>query len=231
MNIKVSAVRVPVFGPSELADIGRYVSADRMKKIKRYRKVEDQWRSLAASILCRTMLCRIGGFGNQQLKFEADSRGKPRLVGANHLHFNLSHSGEWAVCAVFDQPLGIDVESVEAVSFAIRRYFHNKEQQYLDQLRQTDQREALCRLWTLKESYLKACGDGLYRGFDNFVIDLFGSSPYVHGEETEWLFSEFSGLPGYKLSICARGGATSEFQIISWNELIGEFERYVNKEM
>lgn len=36
--------------------------------------------------------------------------GKPFLLDYKEVHYNLSHSGDWILCAVSDQPVGIDIQ-------------------------------------------------------------------------------------------------------------------------
>ncbi len=45
---------------------------------------------------------------------ETSREGKPRLSGHPSIHFNLSHSGPWVLCAVHGGPVGIDVEEVRS---------------------------------------------------------------------------------------------------------------------
>ena len=41
--------------------------------------------------------------------FEYGEHGKPAIVGLPHIHFNLSHCREAAICVVSDSPVGIDI--------------------------------------------------------------------------------------------------------------------------
>ena len=54
--------------------------------------------------------------------------GKPYLVSEPGVHFSLSHSGDWAVCAIGDHPLGVDIEKCEPGRPDIAsRFFHRDE--------------------------------------------------------------------------------------------------------
>lgn len=86
----------------------------------------------------------------------------PRKAGAfpagPGVHFNLSHAGDYAA-AVFDEgEVGIDVEQVRRVNVNVmRRQFTAEENAYL-----LSEPDAFLRLWTRKESYCKAVGEGLH---------------------------------------------------------------------
>ena len=43
-----------------------------------------------------------------------EERGKPYFPGAPQYHFNLSHSGPFALCALSDRPVGVDIQVVQA---------------------------------------------------------------------------------------------------------------------
>lgn len=86
--------------------------------------------------------------------------GKPYFPEYREVHFNISHSGNLAVCAVGETELGADIERIRPVREAVcRRVFTEREQDWLRQ--KADTKEAFIRLWTLKESYIKATGQGL----------------------------------------------------------------------
>lgn len=76
--------------------------------------------------------------------------------------FNLSHAGDYAVCAIGSSDLGIDIEPVAAYDRAVAgRCLSEKELYYIEQLPEPDRGHYFTRLWTLKESLLKASGTGL----------------------------------------------------------------------
>lgn len=94
----------------------------------------------------------------------------PRKAGAfpagRGCHFNLSHAGDYAA-AVFDEgEVGIDVEQVRRVNVNVmRRQFTAEENAYL-----LSEPDAFLRLWTRKESYCKAVGEGLHLPLSSFDV-------------------------------------------------------------
>lgn len=114
-----------------------------------------------------------------------DKYGKPSLPAATNLYFNLSHCEGMVACIISEREAGIDVEYLRPYCRkVIRKACTLEEQEALDQMRSTRkaacemqkvqeaeviQKEQHCtaedelffRLWTLKESYIKAIGKGL----------------------------------------------------------------------
>jgi len=62
---------------------------------------------VGARWLARELLARRHGRPAHEWRLTVEDQGPPRVTGAQ---LALSHSGDWAACAVADVPLGIDVE-------------------------------------------------------------------------------------------------------------------------
>ena len=124
-------------------------------------------RWLAARAFLRTLL---GGYLEQDprlLVFSTHSRGKPVLAEqANRvLHFNLSHSGRLAVCALTRMcAVGIDVQLPPRDLNARRlgqRLLEPEEAERLDLLEPDEQRRQALRAWVAGEAESKRTGVGL----------------------------------------------------------------------
>ena len=130
---------------------------EKRDRILRYRLEDDRRRGLAAWTLAAEML-RAEGVQDPELGHT--QAGKPALLRHPSLHFNLSHGGELAVCAVSDRPVGADVEPLLTAEPDLAAYaFSDGERRWLAE--QPDASEAFTRLWVRKESYLKCLGTGL----------------------------------------------------------------------
>lgn len=104
--------------------------------------------------------------------FSKTAAGKPVLLHQENLHFSLSHSGHWTVCAIGDQPLGADVELPRCTMRIAERHFCPEELEGLLSLPEHERRDQLNRLWTAKEAYLKALGCGLSIPLTSFTVRL-----------------------------------------------------------
>ena len=92
--------------------------------------------------------------------FEYNEHGKPSIVGHPEICFNLSHCKEAAICAVSDQMVGVDVESVRSYNDSLVRYTMNDDE--VCQIESAEDRAvAFIRLWTMKEAALKLTGTGI----------------------------------------------------------------------
>ena len=99
---------------------------DKVDRIKRFRRIEDSMRTLAADLLIRTAACIRFNTQNRFLKFQKGCKGKPYLLNNNNFHFNLSHSGDFAVCAISNKTIGIDIEKVQDMDFSIAKGFFSE---------------------------------------------------------------------------------------------------------
>lgn len=138
---------------------------ERQQQIRSCRLAEDQVRLAGAGWLLQLALQQAGVPIPQQ-QFVRTRFGKPRLADRDVPHFSLSHSGHWAVCAVADHPVGVDVELPRCTSALARRHFHPEE------VAAAATADDLCRLWTAKEAFLKALGVGLTIPLDSFLVRL-----------------------------------------------------------
>lgn len=72
------------------------------------------------------------GIAAEQAAFAAGAHGKPYLTGHPGIHFSLSHSGNWAACAMDKSPVGVDLEEVGPARLPVaRRTFAAEEYTYL----------------------------------------------------------------------------------------------------
>lgn len=99
-------------------------------------------------------LASCGGTG----AFSLGPQGKPYLPGGPQ--FNLTHCGGLAVCAVGGLECGVDAEPLHRRTSpaAERRVCTGEELSFLEA------GGSFLRLWTLKESFVKATGAGLSQG-------------------------------------------------------------------
>ena len=162
--MRAMAVRCLLYDVSELRDQKTFCEAmdclpweARRARVRRYKFAKDQCLSLGAGLLAAYALTEAGA---HDLGMAFGQHGKPYLQHHPHIHFNLSHSGHVALCAVGEEPVGADVEVCHAYDAGIAEYsFTDDERRWI--LAQPDTGRAFTRVWVRKESYLKLCGTGL----------------------------------------------------------------------
>ena len=144
---------------------------ERQKSVEICRFDADKARKTGAGWLLQHALLQAGVPKNAQI-FAKNDLGKPFLTTIEDIHFSLSHSGNWAVCAVSHDPVGVDVEQPRCTIEIARRFFQPQELEGLDQLPEPQCRDQLNRLWTAKEAFVKALGGGLTIPLSSFSVLL-----------------------------------------------------------
>lgn len=88
------------------------------------------------------------------------AQGKPFFPAHPALHFNLSHSGDYVLCAWGDQPVGVDIECIKARAGGLPRYALS-DAEYADYCARGGHWPDFYALWTRKEAWIKYSGYGL----------------------------------------------------------------------
>lgn len=166
----------------------------RRKQVERYRFGRDRRLCLGAGLLAASLLREAGA---RDLSLDYGPYGKPFLPNHPHIHFNISHSGNLAVCAVASDPVGVDVETVAYHGREVAEYcMQPQELAWLNAA--ADPAHAFTRLWVRKESYIKLLGTGLSR--EPKTICVLPGEPLQDGAT----FLE-SNVEGAILCICTIG--------------------------
>lgn len=146
---------------------------------------------------------------SEQIVIQAGSGIKPYVKDADHVHFSISHSGDWVVIATGNAPVGIDIEKIRGGKFPVaQRFFSDDEIQFL---RGKTGKEAdlwFFKLWTAKESYLKMTGTGLKRALSTFSIvekdeQLHVQDSIYPENETIVVFVSYQLSNEYLLTVCS----------------------------
>ncbi|CUU48518.1 4'-phosphopantetheinyl transferase family protein [Clostridium beijerinckii] len=205
--IKIYALNINKdISPSLFIKLSSFVSAERREKINKFMRKEDADRSLAAEVLVRHVLIENIKIKNQDISFYYNTYGKPYFAHTPPIYFNLSHSGNWVVCAISSQEVGIDVEKISKIDLDIAKSFFAKEE-YLDLMGKdaSKRNEYFYALWTLKESYIKARGKGLSLDLRSFSI-IVNNDDIITFETSndcgKYSFKQYNIDKDYKLSVC-----------------------------
>lgn len=168
-------------GPSAAGLRGLYeswLSTDETQRLRRFRFDQHRDEYLHGRALTRFVLSAYLGTDPGAIRFEHNRFGKPRIDAAPGLHFNLSHTKGINVLAVTRRgAIGVDLEFAdparagEDISF---RYFAKPEHQRLLAARPQDRPFSFFSTWTLKESFVKAVGQGLSLPLADFAFEFEG---------------------------------------------------------
>ena len=196
-----------------------YVSEKKKERIRRFHRFEDAQRTLLGDILTRYAICNRLGIKNMDLVFGTTDYGKPVLLTPHGIYFNISHSGNWVVCAIDDSgPVGVDVEVIKPIDFAIAERFFSSDE-YISFINQPEelQQKYFFMLWTLKESYIKAEGKGLSIPLNSFSIKIADHKINVSaGSESKKYYFHQSFLD-YNTAYALCTPSRNSNKIIDWN--------------
>ncbi|CAI6080273.1 4'-phosphopantetheinyl transferase Sfp [Paenibacillus sp. JJ-100] len=178
MMITIQVLQVPSVVPEAYWDLFlSSVSDERRAQAARFIHQADAYRSVLGEVLTRVTLSELTGIRAEKLSFSRNTYGKPCLAQYPEKPFNVSHSGDWiALISGGTAELGVDVEKIVPIDLQIaERFFSTQENAYLSAQPADQQLNTFYRLWTLKESYIKAIGMGLSMPLNSFAI-----LPHVH---------------------------------------------------
>ena len=152
--------------------------------VNRYLRQQDRQSRLLGKLLLRKCLISYG-YGNDCLEHLATGPfGKPVIHGG--VDFNISHSGEFVVCAVTDQgKVGIDIEKIKPI--LVQDFYLCVTPNEREMLASSDDKErAFFSFWTKKECTLKGDGRGLL--FPMQEVRIEGDEAILEG--TRWFLRE-----------------------------------------
>jgi 4'-phosphopantetheinyl transferase len=149
------------------------------------------------------------------LDFRYGAHGKPALAGAFDKagwHFNLAHSGPLALLAVTRLgEVGVDIEEVRPMPDAedlVNRFFSGREATLFRNLPEHQKSEAFFNLWTRKEAWLKATGEGIGRSLHLVEVSFlpgepaqFLKLPEALPAEPVWNLRELAPAPGFVAAV------------------------------
>ena len=188
----------------------------RKAKIDKMRLEKDRRLSLGAGLLLKKALTAIGIDYNNAV-FAEDANGKPYIKG-DKVFFNLSHSENCVMCAVSDKPVGCDVEMVGKYNEALaKRFFHKNEYAHILSLgNEEEKRAAFYRIWTQKESFVKAIGLGMRLPLDSFSTAVEDGLPVEQSAVSdEYFIFTYDIFNKYKCSVCSAYKNSPEIKEIS----------------
>lgn len=172
---------------------------------------------LVTRVLVRTVLGARLGVAPASLRFVENAHGRPLLPEPAPLRFNITHTEGWVGVLVSDaSEVGCDVEALARAPTLLRlapTVFAPSELEALRALPEVQQPERAVRLWTLKESYIKARGKGLALPLDQFAFEVTADGAVrlevaeaLGADGARWRF-ETTVRDGYVISTAVEAGS------------------------
>ena len=192
------------------------IQVEERERIRKFRYRKDAKSSIVGRLLLRLWASSVFNIPSNQFEFTRTDRGRPKLKLAldQGWDFNVSHAGNFTVLVAQTsvESIGVDVMSLSDKRFErsdekIQEFFRIMNKQFTqsewDQIKSSENQLAtFFRFWTLKESFIKAHGDGLAWNlqrlkFDVKSSDLFQSKTFresvlsIDGNlAQDWIFEE-----------------------------------------
>ena len=225
----VAVIVLPVVGLSSarVAALAALLDDDECERNRAYSRPAVRQRDAVCRGLLRELLSRYLGIAPGDIALDRSEHGKPRLLNVHSdLAFNYSHSRDhvaYAFCHGAD--IGVDIEFTGRRASALgvsRGYFSQQEYQALASLSPDEQQQRFFHLWTLKEAYLKARGEGVFVGLDHFRFELgAGEAPEVEihfaaGVDDfpqHWQFHSMTFASGYCLGLALRRAGRPAYKL------------------
>lgn len=182
---------------------------ERKRRMERYVKEEDRLRCLTAGLMLRTVL---NVTRDEDMAY--GRYGQPRLTAKGGLRFSVAHAGEYVVLSVGPRLHGVDVEPLPGVEGEAKSNPCREPGEELLRLCMTQPERELYReapnpeefflkLWTGKESYMKAVGLGLQLPPTDFsILPLADGARCVRGREWHMSWLAFSR---HQVAVCVLG--------------------------
>jgi 4'-phosphopantetheinyl transferase len=223
INLAPDNVHVVYFSLDRLHEKGTaLLDGVELDRASRFAFDDLRERFIAAHVWTRIILGCCLSQPPETLCFTYGAHGKPRLCHPfSSLQFNLSHAGEHALLAIaLDRDVGVDIEREQEIGTLglARRVFAPTETSVIQALPQDQQAAAFFRLWTRKEAFVKALGDGL--SFPIGAFEVGTEEPMVLSAcclGTELMQSwKIVSLPAPRGNAAAVAAQGSEWQVVCW---------------
>ena len=195
------------------------LSPYRQQKIAILKHVKDKNRSLGAGIALDHAL-ETYGLKEKSVEYEFGEWGKPTLKYQPGIHFSLSHSGDYAICSIGDKPMGNDIELIKEDRLKVAdRFFAKEELDWMYAAQdEAEVTERMFRIWTMKESFLKATGKGISLPLNEFAVLVDEEQSRIrvkHNFNAKFYhMKEYSEIAGYRVAICCEESRDVAYSMI-----------------
>jgi 4'-phosphopantetheinyl transferase len=189
------------------------LSKDEEERAGRFRFPRDQERFIITRGILRCLLAGYLEETPQAIEIMYGLWGKPCLSKEKSLHFNVSHSGDYAVFAFTrDYEVGIDLEridkNIELEEMALI-IFSQAELNYWEKLHPEEKVDFFFKVWVKKEAFLKALGKGWLENDEKIKFEeLYSFEQNLDGETSKnelGFLHYFQCVSGYTSAFFAKG--------------------------
>ncbi|MBF0287787.1 MAG: 4'-phosphopantetheinyl transferase superfamily protein [SAR324 cluster bacterium] len=211
-----------------LSEYQQVLSPEEKQQWQRFHFEKHRHLYLVARALVRAILSRYTAIPPKLLEFSKNKYGKPELMVPDStisLCFNLSHTEGLIILGVtLNQKIGVDVEDTERKNISaleLKKFFSSQEFDDLQNLSGKEQGIRFFDYWTLKESYIKACGMGLSLPLDQFSFHISGKgslqisfAPALHDDPRRWQFWLLAPTVQHRAALSLQSDPGTEYKLL-----------------
>ena len=189
----------------------KLLSPYRQQKIALLKHAKDRNRSLGAGIALDHAL-ETYGLKEKSIEYEFGEWGKPSLKYQPNIYFSLSHSGDYAICSIGDKAIGNDIELIRHGRLKVAdRFFAKEELDWMYAVQDEEEiTQRMFRIWTMKESFLKATGKGISLPLGDFAVIVDEDKDKIrvkHSYNAKFYhMKEYADIDGYRVAVCCEEG-------------------------
>jgi 4'-phosphopantetheinyl transferase len=203
----------------------KLLSEQESERAKGYRFEQGRLRFVTRRGILRLLLGEYTGMEPARIVFQTNPYGKLSL-GSNPLKFNLSSRQNRAVYVIaLGMEMGVDIERVRPLEEGeriVENWFSPDEQAGFATLTPEMQIDAFFHIWTQKEAFIKAHGEGMSLPLQAFSVCVDPNRPgkvlsiKKGGEQpAAWQMYTYAQFEGWRVAICAQTKTGAE---IRWQE-------------
>ncbi|MDC3412618.1 4'-phosphopantetheinyl transferase superfamily protein [Aquibacillus sp. 3ASR75-11] len=186
------------------------IPGSEISRLQKYHHPQDRNNSLLGLLLSQKL---NEDYLKQPVEISRDDKNRPYISNPYQFggDFNISHSNFWVICSITkDGKVGVDIEKRLRTDLSISKEFmSNEELKQFNKLVPKDQQDIFYKLWTLKESFVKATGEGIKYPMKNITFDiplLLKNKICVksnYRQFLDWGFENYYLGSDYQVSLCS----------------------------
>ena len=215
-----------------------WLAPDERDRAERFRVMTSRNQHIVGRGMARRLLSQPTD-DPSEICFAEEVHGKPYVVRPDTAKqpFNIAHTDGLVVCGVGNRAhelVGVDVERLgrRTDPALADRFFSQPEIDFLNNKPNEDaRRDAFLRIWTLKESFIKAIGTGLQTPLADFAFtEIDSDCPRINllnpelESDLNWQFFSIrprEGFVGAVAVACTKRETDIQIDLCSFDDLVG----------
>jgi 4'-phosphopantetheinyl transferase len=148
------------------SDLAEFLDLKELNRAERFYKKTDRNRFIIYRSILKLVLAAYTKLDVKNINLDYHFNKKPYLASHPWLHFNISHSEEYAIIAISRKKIGIDVEYIPEefnLNDLLPEIFGENEILMIQNA--ANKKHAFYTSWTRKEAFVKALGKGIDEDF------------------------------------------------------------------